>query len=42
MANDRRKSSEVILKVENLKQYFHVNRTDLKAVDGVSFEVYKG
>lgn len=42
MNNERKISSEVVLKVDNLKQYFHVNRTDLKAVDGVSFEVYKG
>ena len=37
---------EVILKVENLKQHFKVgsgkNKLLIKAVDGVSFEIYKG
>lgn len=34
---------EVVLKVENLKQYFPIDKkTVVKAVDGVSFEVYKG
>lgn len=42
MSNERKNNSEVILKVENLKQYFHVNGTDIKAVDGVSFEAHKG
>lgn len=35
-------SSETLLKVENLKQYFKLGKTKLKAVDGVSFEVKKG
>ena len=42
-------SQEVILKVENLKKYFPIKRGvfrhrvgDVKAVDGVSFNVYKG
>ena len=35
--------SEPLLKVENLKQYFRINRHFLvKAVDGVSFEIYPG
>ena len=33
---------EVLLKVENLCQYFKLGRAHLKAVDNVSFEVYKG
>ena len=33
---------EVLLKVENLCQYFKIGRKELKAVDNVSFEVYKG
>ena len=33
---------EVLLKVENLCQYFKLGRARLKAVDNVSFEVYKG
>lgn len=41
MAQDQ--SREVILTVDNVKKYFHVDggRT-LKAVDGISFELYKG
>ena len=39
MANDER---EVLLKVENLCQYFKLGRSRLKAVDNVSFDVYKG
>ena len=38
MAEER----EVLLKVENLSQHFKLGRTRLKAVDNVSFEVYKG
>ena len=35
--------SEPLLKVENLKQYFRVNRSyTVKAVNGVSFEIYPG
>lgn len=35
--------SEVLLKVENLKQYFPVSRRfTVKAVNGVSFEIYPG
>lgn len=37
------KDSKVILKVNNLKQYFRVDKkTVVKAVDGVSFEIYAG
>ncbi len=42
-------SQEVMLRVENLKKYFPIRRGvfqrhvgDVKAVDGVSFDVYKG
>ena len=34
--------SEVLLKVENLQQYFKSGKYENKAVDNVSFEVYKG
>ena len=35
--------SEPLLKVENLKQHFPVSRQfTVKAVNGVSFEVYPG
>lgn len=33
---------EVLLKVDNLQQYFPMGKRELKAVDGVSFEIYKG
>lgn len=33
---------KVLLKVENLEQYFKVKRKVIKAVDNISFEVYKG
>ena len=33
---------EVLLKVENLRQYFKMGASELKAVDDVSFEIYKG
>ncbi len=35
-------NNEVLLKVEHLCQYFRLGRSDLKAVDDVSFEVKKG
>ena len=35
-------NNEVLLKVENLCQYFRLGRKDLKAVDNVSFEIKKG
>ncbi|MDD3213492.1 MAG: ATP-binding cassette domain-containing protein [Eubacteriales bacterium] len=35
--------SQPLLKVDNLKQYFRINRNfTVKAVDGVSFEIYPG
>ncbi len=33
---------EVLLKVEHLKQYFKLGKRELKAVDDVNFEIYKG
>lgn len=33
---------EVLLKVENLRQYFKMGHSELKAVDDVSFDIYKG
>lgn len=33
---------EVLLRVENLMQYFKLGKRDLKAVDDVSFDIYKG
>ncbi len=36
------KNEEVLLKVENLQQYFKSGKYENKAVDKVSFEVYKG
>lgn len=35
-------NNEVLLKVENLCQYFKMGPAELKAVDGVTFEVKKG
>ena len=35
-------SKEEILEVKNLSTTFRTERGDLKAIDGVSFEVYKG
>ena len=35
-------NNEVLLKVENLCQYFRMGHRDLKAVDNVNFEVHKG
>ena len=36
-------NAEPLLKVEGLKQYFHVSRTfTVKAVEGVDFEIYPG
>ena len=35
-------NNEVLLKVENLCQYFRMGHRDLKAVDNVNFEVKKG
>lgn len=41
---DKRKAipDDVLLSVDNLKQYFKIKRNALKAVDGVSFDVKKG
>ena len=36
------KEGEVLLKVENLRQYFKIGKKTVKAVDGISFEVQKG
>ena len=33
---------EVLLRVENLCQYFKMGKSELKAVDGVSFDIKKG
>ena len=33
---------EVLLKVDNLQQYFKMKKRELKAVDQVSFDIYKG
>ena len=33
---------EVLLSVQNLQQYFKIGKRELKAVDGVSFDIYKG
>ena len=35
-------NGEVLLKVENLSQYFKMGRSKLKAVNNVSFDVKKG
>ena len=35
-------SEKVLLKVENLEQHFKIGKANIKAVDGVSFEVKKG
>ena len=36
------KENEVLLRVENLCQYFKLGGNELKAVDNVSFEIRKG
>ena len=35
-------NKEVLLRVENLQQYFKLGKHELKAVDKVSFDIYKG
>ncbi len=35
-------SKEVLLSVKNLEQFFKMGRNDLKAVNNVSFDIYKG
>ena len=42
MANKQPNQGEVLLKVENLCQYFKMDGGELKAVDNVSFEIHKG
>ncbi len=45
MAKDvqnEKKSKELLLEVKNLKTYFHTEDGVVKAVDGLSFEIYKG
>ncbi len=45
MAKDvqnEKKTKELLLEVKNLKTYFHTEDGVVKAVDGVSFEIYKG
>ena len=40
MANE---TKQPLVQVKELCKYFHVSRTaELKAVDGVSFDIYKG
>lgn len=40
--NESKEEREVILEVKNLKQWFKMGSNTLKAVDDVSFKVYKG
>ena len=35
-------NKEVLLRVENLQQYFKLGKRELKAVDNVNFEIFKG
>ena len=35
-------SEKVLLKVENLEQHFKIGKANIKAVDGINFEVKKG
>lgn len=35
-------NKEVLLEVRDLKQYFRVKGSTIKAIDGVSFDIYKG
>ena len=42
MNNPTDEKREVLLRVEDLCQYFKSGSTELKAVDGVSFQVRKG
>ncbi len=39
---EKKKNKEVLLSVSHLCQYFTANHKDFKAVDDVSFDVYKG
>ena len=42
MNNMEQNNKEVLLRVENLQQYFKMGKRELKAVDKVSFDIYKG
>ena len=42
MVNNMEQNKEVLLRVENLQQYFKMGKYENKAVDDVSFEIYKG
>lgn len=42
MSENQTDKREVLLKVEDLCQYFRSGNGELKAVDGISFEIYKG
>ena len=42
MNNMEQNNKEVLLRVENLQQYFGSGRREFKAVDKVSFDIYKG
>ena len=42
MVNNMEQKKEVLLRVENLQQYFKMGKYENKAVDNVSFEIYKG
>ena len=42
MNQDNAENREILLKVEDLCQYFKSGNNELKAVDGVSFNIYKG
>ena len=35
-------NKDVLLRVENLRQYFKTGKNDFKAVDDISFEIKKG
>ena len=40
--NNTNENREVLLKVDHLCQYFKMGNKELKAVDDVSFEIYRG
>lgn len=42
MTNENTQEKEVLVEVKNLCKYFNVGGGNLKAVDGISFEIYKG
>lgn len=39
---EQNNNREVLLRVENLCQYFKIGKKELRAVDNVSFDIYKG